>query len=1339
MAMFLYHGVRVLTASEVAQARLADNYSSVVDIRSRAEIEATGSMPEAVEVPLIDAQMVLTKERVVQRPNEEFLRQIKQLFPDAGHTLILMCSDGGKRSAEATRMLTDAGYTDVVLLDGGYLAWYATTRKDPGVPVRDRTPWISWRQALKEEGKAKAMAAKANPVDDVIENDWARAREELKRKEQELASRRQRVEEVYWEFSSDNPGRKEIVAFLSWFQALRFLDSYMLEPTLSAFARMQIHQMARARGLLSKSYGPKHSRCLEVSRKGAKPRGKKTKVEPVMTLDRCPEDAKLAITALLEGDRPVYMPMPEAKSWNAMRSLSGTMGFQLDPIAEAGVVVLSKRTAPLRDDGREPQYCSDSLTMADAPLAALQEAVAQAAASLQRLSATAARRRAAHRHAIPSLTAAYAVDEAKRRELEPQRRSLPIRRHREEILAALAQHRVVILDGPTGSGKSTQVPQYILDSGLLTPQNPVVIVTQPRRLAAVSLAQRVAQERGQAVGEEVGYQVRFAGAMGRDTRLVFMTSGILLRRLQDDPGLKGVGCIIVDEVHERTLDVDFILLLMKQALLAGQTRARLVVMSATLQANVFAEYFAPVLAQDRQRAAAGAGTTLSVPNTVHFEGRTYPVRDFYLEDALAWTGYRLDGKGNCVPGGPAAVDCAPTLQRWLSRAAREAVEGASRQSDTGEEELAWPVQPPVLEPVFFPGGGGGTPRGTEQDVPEDLEETEEWGEEMEAAGEVGTVPGVADDSDESAMESDDGSESQSDFGEEDDDEEEERVYAALAAGKTVNTLEVQTGLVTALIWALHRTGVAGAVLVFLPGLAEIRAVRAALLGGPRAAELLVITLHSMLPLAEQRALFNPPPPGQRKVVLSTNIAESSITVNDVIFVIDSGLAKTQQYNPETNLSSLECIQLSKMNTIQRRGRAGRVQPGVAIHLFPREGFQRLPDSMPSELNRVPLEEVCLQLKSLGFWDVQQFLRLALDPPKPQSVDNALDALQQLGALARDAERSLTPLGRLLAAMPIHPTLSRLLVTSALFGVLEPVATIVAILSNKSPYMRVVGAGAEKALRVKRWDMAAKGAPDSDFILLLRLFEKWQRSYNRLGFCREYGLSSATMQEVLDTRQQHLVLFQTEMQFGESAFFNRNAGNHRLISSVVAMCMYPNVAHRKRKAWWSPGLQAYTRLSPDSLAREQESLGGFPYLAFVERRALGKRVLVDNTSFVGLLPILLACGQFHVVPAVSEEDGWPLVFCDGWLFVRTNQPELGDVLAQAHATLQGILQGFADGRKVDEQWAPLLDKVADFISPRPAASSLTAEERAWQQWEQHQAARSRGFGAAGPARPRRRSA
>lgn len=109
--------------------------------------------------------------------------------------------------------------------------------------------------------------------------------------------------------------------------------------------------------------------------------------------------------------------------------------------------------------------------------------------------------------------------------------------------------------------------------------------------------------------------------------------------------------------------------------------------------------------------------------------------------------------------------------------------------------------------MFFPGGGGGTPRGTEQDVPEDLEETEEWGEEMEAAGEVGTVPGVADDSDESAMESDDGSESQSDFGEEDDDEEEERVYAALAAGKTVNTLEVQTGLVTALIWALHRTGV----------------------------------------------------------------------------------------------------------------------------------------------------------------------------------------------------------------------------------------------------------------------------------------------------------------------------------------------------------------------------------------------------------------------------------------------------------------------------------------------------------------------------------------------------
>uniref|UniRef100_A0A7S1HTN6 Helicase ATP-binding domain-containing protein n=1 Tax=Eutreptiella gymnastica TaxID=73025 RepID=A0A7S1HTN6_9EUGL len=394
-------------------------------------------------------------------------------------------------------------------------------------------------------------------------------------------------------------------------------------------------------------------------------RGKQKRVRPA-TLEEAPAEIRQAVTMFLETREPLCMPMPAPKLWQALTWLAYTHRFsvRLAPELEC-LALLDEGLVPSgRPDGRNApeRFHADLLRLPEAQGWALH-------AALQHFRDQHASlpddpddpvRPGLRPPLIPKVPGDFVVDRALLDSLQAARRALPVAESKAEILAAVAHHRVVVLDGPTGTGKSTQVPQYIVDApGLLPADAPVVIVTQPRRLAAVGVASRVAEERGQEVGQEVGYQVRFESVVGPNTRIIFMTSGILLRRLHDDPALKGVGCVIIDEVHERTLDIDFILLLMKQSLLGGCTDARLVVMSATLQASTFTDYFAEVNDGD-------GAVPAPVPNTVHFEGRTYPVKDFYLEDALAWTGFEVDPQfGEAVPSWRGPVDCAAILRKHL--------------------------------------------------------------------------------------------------------------------------------------------------------------------------------------------------------------------------------------------------------------------------------------------------------------------------------------------------------------------------------------------------------------------------------------------------------------------------------------------------------------------------------------------------------------------------------------------------------------------------------------------------------------------------------------------------
>uniref|UniRef100_A0A1B0GJV8 RNA helicase n=1 Tax=Lutzomyia longipalpis TaxID=7200 RepID=A0A1B0GJV8_LUTLO len=391
------------------------------------------------------------------------------------------------------------------------------------------------------------------------------------------------------------------------------------------------------------------------------------------------------------------------------------------------------------------------------------------------------------------------------------RQSLPVWDKRKEILGILEKNQVLVISGETGCGKSTQVPQFLLDQWLSSAAegnnknipHVEIICTQPRRLSAIGVAQRVADERVERIGNSVGYQIRLENKISASTRLTFCTTGILLRRLQTDPVLANVTYVIVDEVHERSEESDFLLLILRE-LLEKRSDLRVILMSATLNAKIFSEYFkgAPVL---------------DIP------GRTFPVEQLFLEDIIEQSNYVLEADSQ---------HC-----RKLKKFFKENV-----QYNVPNGSLK--INPELIESVL-----------------------------------VHIVKGE------------------------------------------------------------HNWPREGTILIFLPGFAEIQSVHNCLtdnaLFSPRAGNFVLVPLHSTLTNEEQSLVFQKLKPPKRKIVLSTNIAETSVTIDDCVFVIDCGHMKEKRFDSNRNMESLELVWVSRANALQRKGRAGRVMSGVAIHLFTR--------------------------------------------------------------------------------------------------------------------------------------------------------------------------------------------------------------------------------------------------------------------------------------------------------------------------------------------------------------------------------------------------------------------
>ena len=708
-----------------------------------------------------------------------------------------------------------------------------------------------------------------------------------------------------------------------------------------------------------------------------------------------------------------------------------------------------------------------------------------------------------------------------------QRSLLPVCEIRQPLLEALARNDVVVVGGDTGCGKTTQVPQYLLEAETRALRGGAtsIVCTQPRRLAAVSVAERVSQERGErggpgARGNRVGYHVRLDASYTRDTRLLFCTTGILLRKLggggnelgedgeeeeeEASPSsssldLSGVSHVVVDEVHERSLQGDFLLAILRdvvarrrrtheEAVLAlarasgkgGDGGAspsapavpppplKVVLMSATLDSRLFASYFG----SDTPCLRAG--------------GRTFPVEHLFLEDAYARTGYRLASDARAA----LRLDAKAARRRQQDLATRVSSSAARLARDNwGDADADALAAAGALNKWYDPA----LYRGHEEFVRRNLERVDETAIDFDLIEELVDFIDATDVEEKQGDEEEEGNRGQNPHS---------SSLPSFSSSKTP-------------------VGTGGAVLIFLPGAAEIAAVCARLSSSEaaRRGKRWVLPLHSSVSPADQRRAFQRPPRGVRKCVVATNIAETSITIDDVSFVIDSGKLKERRHDAARGMGLLIEDFVSRAAALQRKGRAGRTRPGVCFALYTRRRFcgnggngsgggggerngengdndnnshssssSQQPTSTSSstisggvlrdfqapEMVRVPLEELVLQIHLLGLGPAGPFLSRVLEPPPARAVEAALESLRSVGALEalpvkrasddgddddddddeseqQHSER-LTPLGRHLAQLPVDARVGKLLLMGALLGVLSPALTIAACLSHKPPFL-----------------------------------------------------------------------------------------------------------------------------------------------------------------------------------------------------------------------------------------------------------------------------------------------
>ncbi|KAL6983216.1 DExH-box ATP-dependent RNA helicase DExH6 [Sarracenia purpurea var. burkii] len=828
------------------------------------------------------------------------------------------------------------------------------------------------------------------------------------------------------------------------------------------------------------------------------------------------------------------------------------------------------------------------------------------------------------------------------RQITKDRAKLPISSFRDVITSTIESNQVVLISGETGCGKTTQVPQFLLDDKWGKGETCKIVCTQPRRISAISVAERISCERGENIGESVGYKIRLESKGGRHSSIVFCTNGVLLRvlvskgtgRLKAEstktPGkddVSGITHIIVDEIHERDRYSDFMLAILRD-MLPSYPRLHLVLMSATLDAERFSQYF-------------GGSPIIRVP------GFTYPVKTFYLEDVLRI----LKGSGNnhfdCT------FDEQTVEQSELTEEYRIALDEAislawsNDDFDTLLDLISSEGTPKVfnyqhsssrITPLMVFSG-----KGRVGDVcmllsfgadchlrASDGTTALEWAE-RENQGEAAEI--IKKHMEKTLSNS---------------EEEQELLDKYLS---TSNPEFVDIVLIEQLLRRICSDSRDGAILVFLPGWDDINKMREKLLISPLfkdSSKYLIISLHSMVPSAEQKKVFRQPPPGCRKIVLSTNIAETAITINDVVYVIDSGRMKEKSYDPYNNVSTLQSSWVSKASAKQREGRAGRCRPGICYHLYSKLRAASLPDFQVPEIKRMPIEELCLQAKLLDpNCKIDDFLRKTLDPPVFETIRNAIIILQDIGALSVDEK--LTDLGEKLGSLPVNPLISKMLFFAVLLNCLDPALTLACASDYRDPFTLPMLPNEKKRAAAAKSELASLFGGSSDQLAVVAAYECWKNAKDKgqeARFCSEYFVSSSTMNMLFGMRKQlKAELLRHGFIPEDVSRCSLNSHDPGLIHAVLASGLYPMVGRmlpplkNGKRSIVETASGDKVRLHPHSANFKLSFMKSTeqPLIIYDEIMRGDGGMHIRNCSLVGPLPLLLLAKEIVVAPLMDTDD------------------------------------------------------------------------------------------------------
>jgi ATP-dependent RNA helicase DHX36 len=704
------------------------------------------------------------------------------------------------------------------------------------------------------------------------------------------------------------------------------------------------------------------------------------------------------------------------------------------------------------------------------------------------------------------------------------------------------------------------------------------------------VAKRVAEERGERLGESVGFQIRLENQLPQQRgSILYCTTGILLRRMINDPKLREVSHVVLDEVHERSIQSDFLTIILRD-ILPHRPDLKVILMSATLNAQLFSQYF-------------GGVPMFNIPSVV------FPVAQYFLEDILQMTRY-------CPP--PPSRRGPPPWVRFL-KGQRDAFEKKQREEQDRSDYIT----------------------------------------SLEA----------------------------------------KRTYPphVVEALRNMDHDQISLDLILELIKVICREQESGAILVFLPGWDTISKLHDMLKADPvfRSRNYLIIPLHSLMPTSFQQSVFDRPPEGVRKIVIATNIAETSITIEDVVYVIDCGKVKETTYDVNNQLACLEAVWVSKAAARQRKGRAGRVQPGKSYHLFTQHQLGVLADYQLPEMLRTPLEELVLQIKILKLGAAAAFLDKAIEPPSETAVLNALSCLRQLNAL--DNEERLTPLGYHLANLPVNPRIGKIILFAAMFSCLSPVLTIAGSLGFKEPFVIPLHKQ-EEADEVKR-RFAEESR--SDHIALLRAFEGWEEARlhgNAREYCWQSFLSQNTLELLKNMKKQFCgLLYDTGFLHSPDPNHdeaNYNSGNTKLVKAVLCAGLYPNVAkivqsHPDRP----PKLftqDSKVKFHPKSVNSDETSFDN--KFVIYHTKVKSSAVFLHDTSMIPPFPLLFFGGSISV-----ERDGdQQIIAVDKWIKFQAPH-HIAKLVKEMREQLDIVLQ-----QKVS---SPRMDLYTPLSTTPPASSQL----------------------------------